>query len=462
MNFQGDRKLRAPTVNEIIDQHPLSRFQIIIMVLCGMVIVLDGFDTQSIGFLAPSMADSLHIPIKTFGPVFGAALFGLMISSMAAGPIADRWGRKWPIVSCALLFGTFAILTAQATTFRELIAFRFLTGLGLGGGLSNAVALLSEYAPRRLLAVLVGILYCGMPTGALLGGLVSSVMLPRWGWQSVFYAGGILPFALALLLIAILPESVRYLEISGADQRKISKILARIAPEFSDAPVSRTTHEDRRRKSPVKHLFTEGRAAGTILLWIPYFMNLLILYFTVSWLPALLRQTGLPVSAGITAIIVFSVGGIVGTILEGYLMNWWTAGGVLLTQFLLTTLLIASLAYSISFAVTIAITFVLGIVVQGSQGGLGVIAATYYPTSIRSTGIGWALGVGRVGSIVGPLLGGWMLTLNWGPRQILLAGAVPAVCSAAAILLNMWFQKNSPANPEEAEIIEEQPASPAS
>ncbi len=454
--------MRAPTVSETIDRRPLSRFQIVTMILCGTVIVLDGFDTQTIGFLAPSMADTLHIPVKTFGPVFGAALFGLMISSMAAGPIADRWGRKWPIVFCTLTFGTFAILTGRATTFRELIAFRFLTGLGLGGGLSNAVALLSEYAPRRLLSILVGILYCGMPTGALLGGLVSSVMLPRWGWQSVFYAGGILPFALALLLIAILPESVRYLEVSGADRREISKILARISPELADAPMSRTSLDDRRRKSPVKHLFTQGRAPGTILLWIPYFMNLLILYFTVSWLPALLRQTGLPVSAGIIAITVFSAGGIIGSSSEGYLMNWWGAGGALLTQFICTALLIASLAYSISFPLTIAITFVLGVVVQGAQGGLGVIAATIYPTSIRSTGIGWALGVGRVGSIVGPLLGGWMLTLDWGPRQILLAGAVPAVLSAAAILLNIWFQKKSPPSPQEAEIIEEQPASPAS
>src|SRR5579864_9182383 len=225
---------RAPTVSEMVDQRPMSRYQFWTMALCGVVNVLDGFDTQCIGFLAPSAAESLHIPVKNFGTIFAAALVGLMISSMLSGPIADRWGRKWPIVACTLIFGIFAMLTARCASFDQLLAFRFLTGLGLGGALSNSVALMSEYAPKRLLAVIVSIMFCGMPTGAVLATRVSAVMLPRWGWQSVFYAGGVLPLTLALLLIAILPESVRYLEVSGADQRKISKILARISPELGN------------------------------------------------------------------------------------------------------------------------------------------------------------------------------------------------------------------------------------
>jgi MFS transporter, AAHS family, 4-hydroxybenzoate transporter len=446
---------RAPTIHGIIDQRPMGRYQIWTMVLCGAVIVLDGFDTQSIGFLAPSMAETLRVPIKTFGPIFAAALVGLMISSMLSGPIADRWGRKWPIVACTLIFGAFAMLTARCTSFNELLAFRFLTGLGLGGALSNSVALMSEYAPKRLLAVIVSIMFCGMPTGAVLATQVSAIMLPRWGWQSVFYAGGILPLILALLLIAILPESVRYLEVSGANQRRISNILARIAPELRDAPISRPGHQDQRRKAPVINLFTEGRAAGTILLWIPYFMNLLMLYFVVFWLPALLRQTGKPVSAGITAIMLFSVGGIAGSFVEGGFMNRWGAFPVLLTEFLCTTLLIASLAYSTSFPLMMTITFVLGFVVQGAQGGLSAVAATFYPISIRSTGIGWCLGVGRIGSIVGPILGGVMLKLDWTPREILLAGSIPALCAAAATFTSLRLRTNLSADEMEAGIVEE-------
>jgi len=446
---------RAPTVSEIIDQRPMGRYQIWTMALCGMVIVLDGFDTQSIGFLAPSMAETLRVPVKTFGPVFAAALVGLMISSMSSGPIADRWGRKGPIVACTLIFGTFAMLTARCTSLDQLLAFRFLTGLGLGGALSNSVALMSEYAPKRLLAVIVSMMFCGMPAGAVLATQVSTVMLPRWGWQSVFYAGGILPLTLALLLIAILPESVRYLEVSGANQRKISKILARISPELSDAPISSSEHKDSRRNAPVINLFTEGRAAGTVLLWIPYFMNLLMLYFVVFWLPALLRQTGKPVSAGITAVMLFSAGGIAGSFIEGTFMNRWGSFPVLLTEFLCTTLLIAALAFSNSFALMMTITFVLGFVVQGAQGGLSAVAATFYPISIRSTGIGWCLGVGRIGSIVGPILGGMMLKLDWTPREILLAGSIPALCAAAATFLSMRLRSNMSPKRGNADLAEE-------
>lgn len=446
---------RAPTVSELIDRRPMGRYQIWTMVLCGMVIVLDGFDTQSIGFLAPSMADTLRVPVKTFGPIFAAALVGLMISSMLSGPIADRWGRKWPIVACTLIFGTFAMLTARSTTFDQLLAFRFLTGLGLGGALSNSVALMSEYAPKHLLAVIVSMMFCGMPTGAVLGTQVSAVMLPRWGWRSVFYAGGVLPLTLALLLILILPESVRYLEVSGASQQKISRILGRISRELAHVPFSRYQRKDERQNAPVANLFTEGRAAGTFLLWIPYFMNLLMLYFIVFWLPALLRQTGKPVSAGITAIMLFSVGGIVGSAVEGNLMNRWGSLNVLLAEFLGTMVLIAALAYSTAFSLMMITTFVLGFVVQAAQGGLSAVAATFYPISIRSTGIGWCLGVGRVGSIVGPLLGGLMLKLDWSPRQILLAGAVPAFCAAAAAFASLRLGSNRPAETVSGAIIEE-------
>jgi MFS transporter, AAHS family, 4-hydroxybenzoate transporter len=446
---------RAPTVSEYIDRRPMGRYQLWTMALCGMVIVLDGFDTQSIGFLAPSMADTLHIPIKTFGPIFVAALIGLMISSMSSGPIADRWGRKWPIATCTLIFGIFAVLTPRCGTVSELVTCRFLTGLGLGGALSNSVALMSEYAPKRLLAVIVSIMFCGMPAGAVLATQVGAVMLPRWGWQSVFYAGGVLPLTLALLLAAILPESARYLEVSGANPRKISRILARISPDLADAPVSQARVQDQRKNAPVINLFTEGRAAGTVLLWIPFFMNLLMLYFVVFWLPALLRQTGKPISAGMTAIMLFSVGGIAGSAIEGNLMNRWGQLAVLLAEFLGTTLLIASLAYSTSFVLMMTITFVLGFVVQGAQGGLSAVSATFYPTSIRSTGIGWCLGVGRVGSIVGPMLGGVMLKLDWSPRQILLAGAIPALCAAAAAFTSLRLGSNLPAAQSGAAIVEE-------
>jgi len=180
-----------------------------------------------------------------------------------------------------------------------------------------------------------------------------------------------------------------------------------------------------------------------VLLWIPFFMNLLIIYFVVSWLPALLQQSTLPVSAGIDAIIVFSLGGMAGSLLEGRLINWCGALILLALEFGISTLLIGSLAFTASLALILTVTFVLGFTVQGAQAGLNALGAIFYPTTIRSTGVGWALGVGRVGSILGPVLAGSLLSLGWHPREIFLAGAVPSLCAALSIMATARLRGNA-------------------
>ncbi|MBZ5502128.1 MAG: MFS transporter [Acidobacteriia bacterium] len=439
------------TVSEVIDRQPMGRFQIQAIVLCCVVAVLDGFDTQCIGFLAPSMAGTLGIPVKAFGPVFAAGLFGYLIAALATGPVADRWGRKWPVIFATLTFAIFALLTARTTSLHDLLLLRFLTGLGLGGAMPNIVALASEYAPRRLLAVVVASLFLGMPLGALLGSLISSVVIPVWGWQSVFYVGGILPLLLAAILVRSLPESVRFLTVRRSNPQAVSRIMQRISPGWRSAPDRPLlAAESKPRHMPVQALFTEGRAAGTILLWIPYFMNLLMLYFIVSWLPSLLWQAGMPVSAGVRAIALFSIGGIAGSIAEGRLINRWGAGAVLSVEFAWCTLLIGSLALApVTLGFTLAVTLVLGFCSQGAQAGLNVLAASFYPTPIRSTGAGWALGVGRVGSIIGPLIGGLMVSWQWGLQRIFAAGAAIALCATLVMMVRSRLQNAAAArNPE--------------
>jgi len=383
--------------------------------------------------------------------VFAAGLFGYLIAALATGPVADRWGRKWPIVLATLTFAVFALLTARTTSLHDLLILRFLTGLGLGGAMPNIVALASEYAPRRLLAVVVALLFCGMPLGALLGSLISSVVIPIWGWQSVFYVGGILPLFLSAALVRSLPESVRFLTVRRSNPQAVSRIMERIAPEWRSAPDGPVVSADAKpRHMPVQALFTEGRAPGTILLWIPYFLNLLMLYFIVSWLPSLLWQAGMPVSAGVTAIALFSVGGIAGSVAEGRLINRWGAGAILIVEFALCTLLVGALALApVTLAFTLAVTLVLGFASQGAQAGLNVLAASFYPTAIRSTGAGWALGVGRVGSIIGPLLGGLMVSRQWGLQRIFAAGAAIALCATLVMILRSRLQNDAAVqNPE--------------
>lgn len=427
------------TVSDIIDQQPIGRFQIGTIVLCGAVAVLDGFDTQSIGFLAPAIAETLGVPLKAFAPVFSAGLVGLMCGALTLGPIADRWGRKWTAVFSTALFGAFSLLTTRASSLDELLLLRFLTGIGLGGAMPNVVALTAEYSPARLQTVFVSLLFTGMPLGAVLGGVVAAAMMPIWGWQSVFYVGGCLPLAVAILLTARLPESVRFLIVRGGNPVRIAAIMTRVAPRLQIGPTTRfAPGASRPLGLPVKHLFTEGRAVVTILLWVPYFMNLMVIYFVISWLPAMLRQAHMPISAGVTAITLFSLGGIVGSLIQGRTMLALGSRSVLLTEFCLAVLLIGSLALlPASFASIRTVAFLLGIVVQGAQAGLNALVAEFYPTPIRSTGVGWALGVGRIGSIIGPILGGLMLSFNWSLHQIFFAGTTPAVSAALAILLSM-------------------------
>jgi MFS transporter, AAHS family, 4-hydroxybenzoate transporter len=437
---------RALTVNDIIDERPLSSFQLMTILLCSLVLLLDGFDTQAMGFLVPPISDELGIPLSAFGTVLSAGLFGLMIGAMSAGPIADRWGRKWAIIVSALVFGFFSLLTAGADSIRELVTLRFLTGLGLGGAMPNVVALASEYAPKRLQPILVTSIFAGMGGGAVLASLVGGALIPIWGWRSVFYVGGILPIGLAIVLIKALPESVRFLTARGADPVRVSAIVRRIAPELSDVPLAPTARPgagmaQSSERFAVAQLFSDGRTTGTLLLWVPFFMNLLILYFILSWLPSLLRQAGMPVSAGITAVMAFSIGGILGAFVQGPLMKAIGVFTTMVAEFVISLVLVvaASLIFE-NFPLLMTVTFILGISVQGAQAGLNVLSAMYYPTVIRSTGVGWALGIGRIGSIVGPMIGGVMLSMEWTPQQIFMAGAVPAICAAAAVLASGYLQ----------------------
>lgn len=256
----------------------------------------------------------------------------------------------------------------------------------------------------------------------------------------MFYLGGALPLVISILLIALLPESIRFLAVKGRAPETMRRIMARIAPEIAAVDMNFSAPADEKHAGvPVKHLFTEGRAVGTVLLWIPYFMNLLLIYFTGSWLPALLRSEGMTIAAASTATAFFSFGGMFACVAEGYFIKWRGAGVVLFAEYALAGGFLAMLAVlTASFHVVLLLTFVAGFMIIGAQGGLNALAANFYPTAVRSTGIGWALGVGRIGSIVGPLLGGMFLTMGWKPRGMLLFGTAVAACACISILLSAF------------------------
>src|SRR4030088_960018 len=420
-------------VADFINHQPVGGFQIRLLLTCAAVLFLDGFDTQAIGYVAPALAKEWGLTKGALGPVFSAGLFGLMIGALVFGPLADRIGRKKIIVFSTLAFGIGALATAFVNDVNSLLAIRFLPGLGLGGAMPNAPALTSELNPRRRRATMVMIMFCGFSVGAALGGLLAAALIPQFGWRSVFVVGGVAPLLLVPILALRLPESVRFLALTGRAQARVAELLGFINPKAVFAPGTQfIVHEPGLAGIPVLHLFKDGRTVVTLLLWVVFFMSLLALYFLSNWLPTVLNDLGASVSEAAAIGSMLQVGGVVGTFALGSIIERFLFRALALVYFVAVFAVgaIGQLGHSAVF-VTMAI-FAAGFCIVGGQIAANALAATFYPTSVRATGVGWALGIGRVGSIIGPLVGGALLIARWSPGSVFMAAAGAALCAAVA------------------------------
>src|SRR5437773_277797 len=418
-------------VAEFIDQQPVGGFQIRLLLTCAAVLFLDGFDTQAIGYVAPALAKEWGLSKGALGPVFSAGLFGLMIGALLFGPLADRVGRKKIIILSTLAFGLGALVTAFVQDVTTLLAIRFLTGLGLGGAMPNAVAMTSEFSPHRRRATMVMIMFCGFSVGAALGGLLAAALIPQFGWRSVFVVGGAAPLLLVPILARRLPESVRFLALTGRAHERVAELLGFISPKAAFAPATQfVVHEPDLAGIPVRHLFRSGRTLVTLLLWVVFFMSLLDLYFLSNWLPTVLNDLGASVSSAAAIGSMLQVGGVVGTFAHGSIIDRFSFRALALVHSAAVFAVgaISQLGHSVVF-VTMAI-FAAGFCIVGGQIAANALAAGFYPTSVRATGVGWALGIGRVGSIIGPLVGGALLIARWSPGSVFLAAAAAALCAA--------------------------------
>jgi MFS transporter, AAHS family, 4-hydroxybenzoate transporter len=423
----------AVDVVEFIDQQPVGGFQIKLLLICAAVLFLDGFDTQAIGYVAPALAKEWGLTKASLGPVFSAGLFGLMIGALLFGPLADRIGRRRIIIFSTLAFGIGTFATAFIQDVNSLLAIRFLTGLGLGGAMPNAIAMTSEFNPRRRRATMVMIMFCGFSVGAALGGLLAAALIPQFGWRSVFVVGGVVPLLLVPILAQRLPESVRFLVLTGRAPQRVAELLGCISPKASFAPATRfVVHEPELAGIPVLHLFRGGRTLVTLLLWVVFFMSLLDLYFLSNWLPTVLNDLGASVSEAAVIGSMLQVGGIVGTFALGSIIDRFSFRALALVYFIAVFAVgaIGHLGHS-AILVTLAI-FAAGFCIVGGQIAANALAAAFYPTAVRATGVGWALGIGRVGSIVGPLVGGALLSMKWSAAEVFMTAAGAAFCAALA------------------------------
>jgi AAHS family 4-hydroxybenzoate transporter-like MFS transporter len=418
---------------DFIDRQPVGSFQIRLLLTCAAVLFLDGFDTQAIGYVAPALAKEWGLSKGALGPVFSAGLFGLMIGALVFGPLADRIGRKNIIIFSTAAFGIGALITAFAQDAGTLLIIRFLTGLGLGGAMPNAIALTAEYNPHRRRATMVMIMFCGFSIGAAIGGFLAADLIPRFGWRSVFIVGGIAPLLMLPVLVWRLPESVRFLAAAGHAPDRVAELLKQTSPHTSFAPDARfVVHEAHLAGIPVAHLFRDGRGPVTLLLWVVFFMSLLDIYFLANWLPTVLNDLGASVSQAVVIGSMLQVGGVVGTLALGSVIDRFSFRALALVYFgaVFAVGAIGQLSHS-AVLVSIAI-FAAGFCVVGGQIAANALAAGFYPTSVRASGVGWALGIGRVGSIIGPLVGGVLLAEKWSSSAVFMAAAAAALCAALA------------------------------
>jgi AAHS family 4-hydroxybenzoate transporter-like MFS transporter len=426
---------RTIDVQEFIDARPLSAAQARVVAICALVVGLDGFDVAIVGHIAPALRAEWGLDVAALGPLFAAGLFGLMIGALVVGPLADRYGRKTLLVASVTCFGVASIASAFSDGIATLNWLRFLTGLGLGGAMPAAITLTSEFCPISRRASLVTIMFCGFTLGSALGGLVSAQVVTGYGWRPLLVGGGIAPLALAPVLWWVLPESVRYLVARRPASPEIAATLARIAPgEGFDGVVF--TGSAGTRGDPVGALLRPEFRQGTLLLWLAFFMSLLVVYLLSNWMPTLIVRSGSSLSGASRLTAAFQIGGTVGAISLGWLMDRFPAHRVVGAAYLAAAACVALMGVATATPVLMAVAvFGAGFGVSGGQTGANALAAAFYPTACRTTGVSWALGIGRSGSIVGSLVGGAMLAQGWALGTVYGLVAIPVVVAGVAILI---------------------------
>jgi AAHS family 4-hydroxybenzoate transporter-like MFS transporter len=423
---------RTIDASQLIDERPISRFQIMTIILCALVVFVEGFDAQAIAYVAPSISADWALAKGALGPVFAAGLLGIMLGSLFIAPLADRLGRRRVMLVSTALFGVLTLVTPLAENTTSLLVLRFLTGFGLGGAMPNAISLTSEYSPARHRSFLIMLMFGGFSLGSALGGFAAAYLIPHGGWESVFIAGGVMPLLLLPLLWFRLPESLRFLAGSGKQDVAATRLLRRLDPA-AGADDRITVSEETAARGSVRELFRHGRAPITVLLWIIFFMSLLDLYLIVNWLPTTLTAAGTSMGQAAITGSIFQLGGLVGTIVIGLLSDRVGAGRILTVAYVLAAFCIAAIGMTHGGSVGMLIAVAgAGFGVVGGQIGANALSATFYPTAIRSTGVGWVLGIGRIGSIVGPLVGGMLLALDMSAQRLFLISVVPVLIAAIA------------------------------
>jgi AAHS family 4-hydroxybenzoate transporter-like MFS transporter len=417
---------RMIDIRAFIDDRPIAPFLWALVAMCFLIVVADGMDVAIMGFVTPSILQDWNISRPAFGFVIGALI---------AGPSSDRFGRKIVLTTSVFLFSVFTVTAAWSSSPQEMALLRLLAGMGMGAAMPNAVTLLSEYAPLRCRSLLITIMFSGFTLGSAAIGFIAGYMIPYFGWRSVLLVGGLTPLVLVPFIVALLPESAQYMALHGAPADKIAAMLGRVTGyRFTGGETFASSEPPLCTKRPLGVLFSDGYAARTIALWITCFMGLMVVYLLTGWLPTLMKDAGLTITAAANVTAMFQIGATIGAILIGWNMDRRHPSRVIGAAYLAGAVFIIGLAWIGALSGWLAtLVFAAGFCVSGAQTGLNAFAPNCYPTIARTTGVSWMLGMGRFGSIIGSLVGRALLGLGWGFGTILGILAIPALCAAIAI-----------------------------
>ena len=434
--------MRTIDVHSIIDGARFGPFHWLVMGLCALLLIFDGYDLFIYGVVLPVIMKEWGLTPLQAGALGSYALFGMMFGALIFGSLADRIGRKKGIAICFALFSVATVINGFTTTPSEFGACRFIAGLGCGGLMPNAVALMNEYAPKRMRSTLVALMFSGYSLGGMLSAGVGIYMLPRFGWPSMFFVAT-LPLLLLPLILHYLPESVGFLIKQGRTEQA-RMLIKRLAPETVITSQDILQVDDAKGKgASVLELFRGGLGVRTLSIWVAFFCCLLMVYALSSWLPKLMAGAGYSLGSSLSFLLALNFGGMAGAILGGWLGDRLNLVKVMIGFFLAAALSISLLGIKSPMPVLYLLIFIAGATTIGTQILLYAGTAQLYGLNIRSTGLGWASGIGRNGAIVGPLLGGALMGIELPLQLNFLAFALPGAIAALAMTMFAFNERRT-------------------
>ena len=424
--------MNSINIARTVDESKFNRFHGLVVFWCAFIIVFDGYDLVVYGSVVSLLMEEWSLTSVQAGTIGSYALIGMMFGAFIFAPLADRIGRKNVILFCVILFSLFTGLIAFSNGPVEFGIYRFIAGLGLGGAFPVTVALVTEYSPSVIKNRLVTLMLCGYAIGGILASGLAIYLIPVAGWKSMFLVGAI-PLLAVPFLYKYLPESLGFL-MAQNNKKRIGQLVAKIDPSYT--PRDEDEYEINippKKGIPVKKLFENGRTVSTILFWLNFFLCLLITYGLGTWLPKLMTEAGYAFGSSLTFLLVLNIGGIFGSLIGGWLADKWSTKRVLTIFFTLNAISLTVMGLQPTLIVLYLFVAIAGATSIGSQIILYSFASQFYPTEVRSTGVGWASGVGRIGGIIGPLLGGALLALSLPFQQNFMVLAVPGLLAAIVV-----------------------------